>query len=329
MSEQKEQNQKSSRWARIGILITTLALVIFICAFAYGYFQLSQVNMSLARMVNDLRSQLSGNQNQLALMQTSLANLRETSHSTMAGAEQVSLQGDVGLGYVMEAYYLTKLANDQLQLTHHTGMALMLLQRADQVLARAQNPAAQEIRPMLAAAISTLQAVPRIDMTQLYLQLNAINSQLDYLPLPLNPLQPENGEDKLNVDGLPWWKAQWKRTMHTLGKIVIVRYNGGSTPPLILPEEKTFLYQNLHAQMENAMWAVLNQNAAVYQASLVREMAWIQRYFVLESPAARAIMQQLQILRGLNIQAPAMDLAPTMQLFDRYFASHEQTGTAR
>ena len=58
-------------------------------------------------------------------------------------------------------------------------------------------------------------------------------------------------------------------------QIVVVRYNASTTLPLVLPEEKSFLYQNLHAEMESAMWAVLHRNPSVYQTSLTRLTSWI------------------------------------------------------
>src|SRR5438045_770691 len=89
--------------------------------------------------------------------------------------------------------------------------------------------------------------------------------------------------------------------------------------PLILPDEKIFLYQNLHAQLENAMWAVLQQNADIYQSSLKRASAWVQLYFAQDAAQTKIMLQNLEELQKINIQPTSINLAATLQLFDQYF----------
>ena len=98
-------------------------------------------------------------------------------------------------------------------------------------------------------------------MTALYLRLMALNNQLDELPLPTSPLKPDTKQalSATVPTNLPWWKAGLAHTWHVLRQVVVVRYNNSNALPLVLPEEKMFLYQNLHAQMESAMWGVLHR----------------------------------------------------------------------
>jgi uroporphyrin-3 C-methyltransferase len=99
-----------------------------------------------------------------------------------------------------------------------------------------------------------------------------------------------------------------------------VRDTAKNALPLILPEEKAFLYQNLHAQMESAMWAVLQHNNDVYQASLARSLAWIQLYFDQEAAPTKNMLQNIAELQKTNIELKATNLSATLQLFDNYFA---------
>ncbi|HEX4045654.1 MAG TPA: uroporphyrinogen-III C-methyltransferase, partial [Gammaproteobacteria bacterium] len=89
------------------------------------------------------------------------------------------------------------------------------------------------------------------------------------------------------------------------------------------PEEKMFLYQNLHAQMEGAMWAVLQHNTAIYQASLARAIVWITHYFDPAAAVSTTLLQQLQTLEKTNLQPATANLADTLQLFDQYFAGEK------
>jgi uncharacterized protein HemX len=89
--------------------------------------------------------------------------------------------------------------------------------------------------------------------------------------------------------------------------------------PLVMPEERGFLYQNLHAEMQNAMWAVLHHNGAVYQASLAHINSWIKQYFVQQAPATISMLQSLVALQAINIQPQTTNMTALVQQFDGYF----------
>lgn len=295
------------------------------------------MNGSLQKQVVALQSQTMQAQTTLNDLQARVSSTStDTASSTGVDATQVSLPatataGDAAHLSVAEAQYLVNLANDHLQLTHNPEMALVLLQRASQVLSTVASPSVSGLMQTLAQNIATLTASPTADMNAVYTQLTAINADFDRMPLPFNPLK-DNADadtDKVNVDGLPWWKAEWRRTMHTLGKVVIVRYNGGDAPPLVLPEERVFIYQNLHAQMENAMWAVLNRNEGIYQASLNRMIAWITQYFDTKNETTVTVLQQLKALAAQPIAAPTLNLAPTLEQFSSYFKQNADVKAAQ
>ena len=316
---------------KAGIFIVILAIVIIVCVFGYGYFQLAKVNVSLAQMVSDLRNQTAKNQNELSFLQNTVTDLQQAAQKSqelsakqeqMIADWQAAQKGNLDKWYVAEAQYLVKLANDHLQFTHNISMAKTLLARADTILQNLQDPSLLELRKSLAADLANLQAAATVDVTALYLQLTALNQQMDQLPLPINPLKADTTTQAaaVNTQGLSWWKAGLNYTVDALRKIVIVRYNTSNTLPLVMPEEKAFLYQNLHAQMEDAMWGVLHHNVSVYQASLARAIMWIQEYFDQDAQATKFMFQNLQELIKINVAPPAINLSTTLQLFDNYFA---------
>jgi len=141
------------------------------------------------------------------------------------------------------------------------------------------------------------------DITALYMQLNAVNEQIDNLLLPPYPLQPSAQPFVVDETGMSWWQIGLSRTWQALQKIIIVRNNGNKMMPLIAPEESHFLYQNLHAQMQNAIWAVLHHNPTVYQTSLNNVSRWVQQYFVQQAPATISILQALTALQAVNIES--------------------------
>lgn len=329
-AEEKQPEVRRTNWINVLISFFTLAIVIFFCAFGYGYFELSKVNIELARRVSDLQTRAADNQNEMKTLQksvTDMQNIAQKSQEVSAQQEQLmsewraAQKGDLDKWHVAEAQYLTKLANDHLQFSHNIPMAILLLQQADKSLQNLQDPNVLTIRQSLASDIASLQAIPQVDLTSLYLRLSALNDQINKLPLPLNPLSADHQQNPTPISKeLPWWKAGLEYTWQGLNKIVIVRKNPTSSLPLVLPEEKMFLYQNLHAQMENAMWALLHHNVDVYQASLMRAAAWTQQYFAQDAQETKTLLQNIEEVRKINIQPTTTNLANTLQSLDSYFA---------
>ncbi len=132
---------------------------------------------------------------------------------------------------------------------------------------------------------------------ELYARLSQVSGQIDQLPLPalqgtkVEPIQPIEDSSKNS-----WWRNGLKHGIDALNKIVTVKYIGDDLPPVITPEAKAYLYQNLHAQLENAMWAALHHQPEVYQISITRMSAWIKRYFRSDAPETMTLLQQLDEL---------------------------------
>lgn len=315
----------AKRGMKSSVIFLTLMLGILLGAVGFAYwYGYQQIRASTF--------QLASTQDNLSSLQQSVAELRQATEKALSlSAEQEQMikewkaaqKGDLNKWYVAEAQYLVKLANDHMQFTHNTSMALTLLQRADQVLQNLQDTSVLEIRKSLAEKISALQQLPKVDITGLYLELVALNKQLDQLPLPASPLKADKQAVPPPVENATatWWQKGLDQTWQALQKIVIVRNNMNDVRPLILPEEKVFLYQNLHAAIEDAMWGALRQNMNVYHASLERATAWIKLYFDQDAPATQNMLQNLIKLQEVNIDPPVVSLASTLQIFDHYFAS--------
>lgn len=198
--------------------------------------------------------------------------------------------GAAGYGYYQLTLQNSALSQQIAQMQQHAGGNAAQMQSLAQSVQQLQEASARDNQ----------------DVTTTFQQLSAINDQIDQLQLPPNPLQqeasPVPAEDET---GMSWWQKGLNRSMQVLRQIVIVRYNDNKTMPLVLPEEKNFLYHNLHAEMQNAIWALLHHNAVVYQTSLARVTLWVQQYFVQQSPATINILQALTALRTVNVEPQA------------------------
>jgi uroporphyrin-3 C-methyltransferase len=334
MSEQNDElvpatrSQAAGTIGKTSVIMTMLAFTACVGVFGYGYFELSKVNASLATMVSDLRLQQLSYQQQLQQLKQALS--ENTSQQTQTQVIANAAQPDMSKYSVAEAQALVNVAGYQLNLLGDGAAAFVSLQHAQEILQTIHNPAIDDVRAKLADNINALQNAPHSNIDQVYARLTAMTYQVDKLPLPPTPLQYSKDENAKPRDytGLPWWKIQWHKTMDALRKIVIVRYNGANEMPLIMPEEKMFLYQNLHAQLDIVILGTLNHDATVYDSGLARMITWVEKYFDQNSPATKEMLEQLKALRSESITPPVIDLAATKQLLDQYVAQNASTQPA-
>ena len=238
-NENNENNEKPRRshTAAIGLLFIVIALIIFLSAFGYGYFQLTKHNIQLAKEVLELQTQTANDQAEILALQKTFVDLQQTIQQTSRTPSDTSA-----------------------------------------------------------------------DITPIYLRLSALDKAVDQLPLPPRPLTSDVTSTEAPLSSsLTWWQAGLAHTLQALHKIVIIRNTSLSALPLVLPEEKIFLYQNLHAQFESAMWAVLHHNDAIFQDALTRIQTWIETYFDGQAAATKNMLENLKDLQKNSLQSSAVN----------------------
>ena len=313
-SEIKEEPGKKGRsiWVKIGIFFSTIAIVILVIAYAYAYFELLRLNQQLLQVSapSNHADALTEMQNKINVLQQSM----QKSETLSSQQEQLLSEwkqaqaGDLSQWHVVQAEYLVRMANDQLFFAHQVQTALQLLQAADKELQFSQNPVLLNIRKSIATDLANLQALPSVDVTAIFLRLNAMHDVIDKLPLPIQPLKAEQTSSSHQAST---WKAGLQSAVDALNKIVIIRKNDASALPLVMPDEKIFLYQNLHAQVDQAAWGLLHENPAIYVSSLARAISWIQQYFVQDAAETKSMLQQLMELQKINVQPASVTLSTT------------------
>ena len=313
--------EKVSQWGKCGIMISTLALIILVGVLYVGVYALIEQNKMLAHAVSGLQTQVSHqpdlqktmsdlqtaaetNQSQLATLQTALTDLRNTN------------QDNKVVWQIGEARYLTRLAQDNLLLEDNVSLVITLLQSADQTLSQLTDPNITEVRKALASDITALQAVPVVDVSGIYLKLAALNDQVEQLSLPMTP-STEKVKLAEAANDLPWWQRGLHQSWQTLKQLVVVRYHNATERPFLSPEQQAYLQQNLHAELEQAMTALLQKNAVVYKSSLTQASAWVKTYFVQDAPGTVAMLKSLDELQTTVIRPELPNLKASLAAFDQ------------
>ncbi len=225
---------------------------------------------------------------------------------------------------VAEAEYLVNLASHRLILAQDTRTAITSLEAADDRLREAGDPSLIVLRKALAEDINNLKAVALPDIAGLSLKLNALVQDVDDLPLltpePETAAQRQTGPARPPVDN---WKELPAAMWEDMKKLVIIRDHQGPIKPLLSPEQRFFLSQNLKLQLEQARLALLTGENDVYQERLDTAQGRISNWFDPESNRTIHMMNQLKELAAVNVQPSLPELTRSYQAFQAYHAKQD------
>ena len=254
-----------------------------------------------------------------------------------------------------EAEYLMRLANQRLLTMHDTRSAHTLLAQADELLVVVDEYGLFSVRQALAEDIATLRATPRIDISGTWLELNALSTRIDNLPIVSEALHMEETspkalststekaasnhqtpatEDDLSDDLKNSILGKVATQLSSLGDDVVtgaseiattfagqfrIRENKINQSPAILsPEQEVYLRQNLRLMIEQAQVSLLQGRTEVYHASIVKTQAWLKQWFVNDSQEMIALQQTLDKLAGVSVKQPIPDISRSLVALKAY-----------
>ena len=320
--ENKPTKSKSIRLANIGILFSVFGVIALVAALYFIYEQFGVLYANLSQVTHTLQKESEKTMLMAGQFPQQIQQIQdELNKQTQSIADLRKVQGQHPDQWrVLEAQYLVKLANEQLQFTQDVSVAEKLLEAANDDIKNLPDPNLQNVRKVLAVDISHLQSVQQINVEDTYLHLVGLNEKLDQLPLIVQQVNSPKTETKQELSQAPWWKKGLQQTWQTLQKIVVVQHADHQIP-LLTPEQREFLYLNLHAKIETAIWGLLHHQPVVYQTSLTQITTWVKHYFVPDAPLTQSVLTGLAELQKLNVQSPALSVNDSLQAFQSYFQS--------
>jgi uroporphyrin-III C-methyltransferase len=200
-------------WAKFGIWLCFLGLLILLGAFGYGYVELARVNMALAQQLDQIEKIAKTAEKNVSTLQNDVQTLQQNTDKAEAlsakqeqlmAAWEAAQKGSMVKWQLAEANYLIRLAQDELQITHNPVIALTLLQRAEEVLKNSDDQIVLPIRQSLATNITQLQAASSIDTTSLYIRVNSLMELITQLPFPATPLAGNSPTTPADTSQMSW-----------------------------------------------------------------------------------------------------------------------------
>ena len=322
---------KRGNGAKLGLLALVLVILLAIAVAIVGYLgwqkiqqqqtQLSQVG-SNSTTLDQLESKVGeldqNRQQNLRMMRGEFDQYRQNLDNTLDKvlkelAQQQ--QADPREWLHAEAEYLLRLANQRLQLERDVKGAKALLNAADARLREADNPALVPIRRAIQSELASLDSVPVIDRTGLYLALMAQQEQLARLPLKQDIEEIAAGEGDTKPTG------GWRQQLATLGSelkdLVTVRRHDQPLEALITPQQESYLRQNVRLLLEQAQLALLKSEPKLYQASLDKAIELVEGYYATDNDGVANSIDKLKSLRDNEVRPELPDISESSQLLKR------------
>ncbi|POA89495.1 uroporphyrin-3 C-methyltransferase [Pseudomonas sp. NFPP10] len=217
-----------------------------------------------------------------------------------------------------EAEHLLRLASLRLSALQDISSAQALVQGADDILREQNDPGSFAAREQLAKSLAALRSTEQPDRTGLFLQLGALRDQV----LELSAVAPEykdRGESLLGLtadgDGASRWAQWWDQ----ISRYFRIDFNADKNiRPLLAGQGLTQVRLALSLALEQAQWAALNGQAAVYTQALTEARDVLTGNFNQDNPQSKIMLERLVELSKQPVTVVTPDLAKTLSTVQAY-----------
>lgn len=217
-----------------------------------------------------------------------------------------------------EAEHLLRLASLRLSALQDINSATALVRTADEIVRDQDDPAAYAVREQLAQSLEALLTTPNPDRTGLFLQLGALRDQ----GMQLNALNPSFKDDGGVLGQLAeenYGEGWWASVLETAGQYVRLDFNADQNiRPLLAGQSLTQVRLALSLALEQAQWAALHGQTAVYKQALTQAADVLDGNFNKDNPSSRALRARVGELIDQTIEVKAPDLTNSINAMQAY-----------
>lgn len=219
-----------------------------------------------------------------------------------------------------EANYLMRLAQQKLQLEADLESTALLLRTVDSLLADQEGTLVATARQNLADDLRALQDIRLPDRAGLSQRLSALGGDIEQLTLAGS--RQESYQERV--------QGQWQQTPGAMRdgswldagiellRSIFVWREWDETPPEVLPpQQESVVRQQLQLQLEQAQFAMLQGDQALYRQLLGQANRNLQRYFESDNERSRQLLAELEQLQGIELQVALPDLSATAGLIQQ------------
>ncbi|MDP1603114.1 MAG: uroporphyrinogen-III C-methyltransferase [Legionella sp.] len=318
---------------RYNNVIFPLIAVIALLLAGFASYQSWQLhNLQLQQKIDTLQAQQSATGSQFSAIDKSLQDaelklqtrVNDLNKNLQTALKQRLYQKQDWL--LLQARYYLELAQINAHWSKDQKTTTALLQEADGVL---QGMSMQELLPVrqaIATEISQIKARPVVDITGLLSQLDAAQSLISDLPIKQSVSDPEATHQKAKTTSSSTWRNTLNDSVDLLQKLVVIRHHDGDIQPILSPMHQALLRENVRMNLQQAQWAVLQNNAAVFDYSLTNAIKEIEKTFEKSAKNTQSLIEQLQALQQIKLNVPVPALNRSLKLLNELIDSNNSSG---
>ncbi|MDX1838712.1 hypothetical protein DIZ81_12740 [Legionella taurinensis] len=276
---------------------------------------LSQEQQSHVQQLNQLQQQLKSAQTRLQERLTEL-----NTHVNTAMAQRLYQKQDWVL---LKARYYLELAQINAHWTDNQATTAALLQQADELLKTLSDQRIYEIRQAIAKEIADVKSSPTLDIAGLMSQLDAAQSLVSKLPIKQSISSPSANTLPAAQQGTPSaWRERLRESLNLLEKLVVVRHQTDDIRPILSPLHQALLRESIRMNLQEAQWALLQNNEQVYQQSLAQALKDIHRTFEKKAPATQSLVNELHALKQTALNPARPVIGQSLPLLNQLIESN-------
>ena len=290
----------------------------------------SRLGDDIARLEREVARTRSMSRSDTEEMQAKLGELAQASaaqdesldgvRAALSAEEKRDRPPDPGAWRIAEVEYLLRIANNRLLMERDTRAADRMLASADAILEELDDYALHDVRAIIAEERMALANTDTANAQSIFLTLEAIKDALPELPLK-QPEYFEAAADDSKEASRDEPDTASEPDTDSLGEALQERFFGlfefrtresVAPRPLIRPEEALYLELNLRLALERAQLAMLRGDQTLFATSLNSTREWLDQYIDPDHAATRRIAEDLDGLRGLDIEKPMPDISRSL-----------------
>ncbi len=213
-----------------------------------------------------------------------------------------------------EIEQLLRIANHSVSLSRDVNTARAGLALADRRLQELGNPKFTEVRRLIADEIAQLQGVKSPDTAGLALRLSSMSAVVDKFALMHQPQREidggtaSTGEKKSENE----WIQAGREMLADLTGLVRIQNVSEPAKPLLSPEKRYYLYENLRLALSGAQIALLKADTNTYRSNLENAAIWLETYFDADDNQVKQTINDLKQMRGIELRPELPDISASL-----------------
>lgn len=223
---------------------------------------------------------------------------------------------------LFKAVYYLEAAQINTDWTSNFNTSIALLEQADSVLKEFNDPKLQAVREAISREMAQLKAIHVLDKASLLGQLETAQRLVEKLSVTTkNNSQAE--PLTANPASIPAWRVQWQDSLKSLEKLVVIRQNEEAVKPLLSPFLSNLLKESLYLALQQAQWAILNNQSKVFELSINQALTTLNRGFNEQDSNTQALINQLKSLRSIPFPQEKPTTGLALSLLNQWLSTDD------